>query len=284
MEDNPEPVNPVELVERLLTTKNYREIDPTFIEQIVKRAMKPNRSEKEILSQAKTKIQNATNRFRVGGVNYRGLISELGDDPLHEMEKIDRQLFCADWLRQHEASKDRIPFIRRYYEEIFAALPPIRSVIDLGCGLNPVALSFMHLPKDVAYSAFDLPMDLIDFLNEFFHFIGINGHAFQSNLHNGMPDVDGDLTFIQKTIPVLEKTRKGSGRALFDAIRTPYAVVSFVASKEPKKEHPKKDKSGKIREPKIRYDLVYDAIIAASDWQSTKLTYPNEVVYVLKRD
>lgn len=261
-----------EWVERIKTTKNFRELDDSFIEQIIRQAQTRGSEEKEILSSVKTTIQDVTNQFRTADISYRDLIAELDNAHDHELTAEERGLFAADLLRRHAAAKERIPFIRRYYQEIFSHLPTIESVLDVGCGLNPVAVTFMPVSSEVHYSAVDLPADLVDFLNDFFRLIEIPGVAIQSNLLNGIPDIDADLTLIQKTIPVLERAEKGAGRRLFDAIRSPNAVLSFKTVK-------------KQKQAKAHHDYIaeYESILAASDWGTTKLVFPNETVFVLKR-
>ena len=128
-----------ELVERLIHTKNYRELDLSFIERLVSNAAKASSDEKEILKSVKHAIHQAVNAFRVGEDSYRDLAIQLGDHAIHDRPVEERQLYAADFLRRHASSKERLPFIRRYYQEIFSGLPPIRSILDLGCGLNPIA-------------------------------------------------------------------------------------------------------------------------------------------------
>ena len=50
-----------ELVERLVHTKNYRELDLGFIERLVSNAAKTSSDEKEILKSVKHKLYQATN-------------------------------------------------------------------------------------------------------------------------------------------------------------------------------------------------------------------------------
>ena len=56
-------------------------------------------------------------------------------------------------------------------------LPPIRSVLDVACGLNPLAIPWMPLAPDVHYYACDIYADMIAFLNGFFQIAGIDGQA-----------------------------------------------------------------------------------------------------------
>ena len=90
------------------------------------------------------------------------------------------------------------------------------------------------------------------------------------------PDIDADLTLIQKIIPVLERSETGAGRRVFDEIRSPFAVVSFPAPAA------KAKRSGSAASS-VDFETEYDAILSAAGWDSTKLRYPNEIVYVLKR-
>ena len=266
-----------ELVERLTHTKNYRELDLSFIERLVSNAAKASSDEKEILKSVKHAIHQAVNAFRVGEDSYRDLAIQLGDHAIHDRPVEERQLYSADFLRCYASSKERLPFIRRYYQEIFSGLPPIRSILDLGCGLNPIAaVSFIPNGRDLHYTAVDLPLDLVDFLNDFFQFLDLSGTALQGNLLNGAPDIDADLTLIQKIIPVLERSETGAGRRVFDEIRSPFAVVSFPAPAA------KAKRSGSAASS-VDFETEYDAILSAAGWDSTKLRYPNEIVYVLKR-
>ena len=69
-------------LERLLTTRNFRELSRSFLERILCNACDQPGDEKEILSKVKTQIEESTNGFRVGDISYRELISTLGDDPV----------------------------------------------------------------------------------------------------------------------------------------------------------------------------------------------------------
>ncbi len=257
-------------LERLLTTRNFRELSRSFLERILCNACDQPGDEKEILSKVKTQIEESTNGFRVGDISYRELISTLGDDPVADLPIEDRQLYAADFLRRHESSKERLPFVRRFYTEIFDRLPPIRSILDLGCGLNPVAVLFMPVEKSIHYAAVEVAADLTEFLNDFFHFIEIEGVAFQANLLDGVPDFDADLTLVLKTIPLLENLEPGAGRKLFNQIKSPYAVVSF----------PTENKPGKTSD---ELENQFVELFAENGWEAEKVLFPNETVYILKR-
>lgn len=259
-----------EYLERLLTTRNFRELSRSFLERLLRNASDQLDDEKEILSTVKTQIEESTNGFRVGDISYRELIPKLGDDPVADLPIEERQLYAADFLRRHESSKERLPFVRRFYTEIFDRLPPIRSILDLGCGLNPVAVLFMPVEKTIHYAAVDLTADLTEFLNDFFRFIEIEGVAFQNNLLDGLPDFDADLTLVLKTIPLLESLEPGAGRTLFNQIRSPYAVVSFPAG------NPTENTPDEL-------ESQFVELFAENGWEAEKVLFPNETVYVLKR-
>lgn len=260
-------------VERIKTIKNFRELDESFIERLVRQALALNSDEKEILSFIKTTIQEVTNQFRNTDDTYREMIAELDESPDHAPASEETGLFAADLLRRHEASKERIPFIRRYYEEIFSLLPPIGSILDLGCGLNPVSVTFMPVSRQVHYTAVDLPLDIVDFINHFFPSVRISGIAMQANLLDGIPAVEADLTLVQKTLPFLETVEKGAARRLFDAIRSPNAVVSFKTEKKPPK----------TGDDTPDFGAEFESWLTGTDWKAVKRIYPNEIVFVLNR-
>ncbi|MBI2888462.1 MAG: hypothetical protein HYY10_00900 [Candidatus Liptonbacteria bacterium] len=59
-------------------------------------------------------------------------------------------------------------FSRCSIKEVFRYLPPPARVLDLACGLNPLARPWMGIPDDAEYLACDALSDLTDFLGEVF--------------------------------------------------------------------------------------------------------------------
>src|SRR3954454_15558408 len=50
---------------------------------------------------------------------------------------------CLAIMRHHASTRERLPILESFYATTLASLGPVRSVLDLACGLNPLALPWM---------------------------------------------------------------------------------------------------------------------------------------------
>ncbi|MFN3335713.1 MAG: hypothetical protein ACK47M_24705, partial [Caldilinea sp.] len=90
-------------------------------------------------------------------------------------------------MRSHHSMRERLPFLDDFYRVLFDGIDPVRSVLDLGCGLNPLALPWMHLPADAVYLACDVDHEQIAFLDWWLAHSLQCGRAFVWNLLDGAP-------------------------------------------------------------------------------------------------
>ena len=64
----------------------------------------------------------------------------------------------------HASTRERLPILDGFYSTVLAALPAPRRVLDIACGLNPLASSWMPLAPDVTYTAYDIYSDMMQFI------------------------------------------------------------------------------------------------------------------------
>ena len=50
----------------------------------------------------------------------------------------------------HSSTRERLPILEQFYARALADIPPARVVLDLACGLNPLALAWMPLGEAIA--------------------------------------------------------------------------------------------------------------------------------------
>src|SRR5688500_2168800 len=63
---------------------------------------------------------------------------------------------CADALRAHASTRERQPHVEAFYAGIWEHTGAPSRVLDLGCGLGPLALPWMGLADDTFYFASDV--------------------------------------------------------------------------------------------------------------------------------
>lgn len=219
-----------ELVAAVLSSAKYRHVSPGFVRSIGARelAIRPNL--KAAVKATKNALHQAGGAFQDAPIHYERALARLREawsgDPTDE---VFREA-CRVVMAAHTSTRERLPILDEFYATIFAALPaPPRRVIDIACGLNPLARSWMPLPPTADYVACDIYADQMAFLNEFMALCGYPGRAEVRDVIGAPPDESVDLALILKTLPCLEAIDKNATAHLLDAIRAPWLLVSFPA-------------------------------------------------------
>jgi 16S rRNA (guanine(1405)-N(7))-methyltransferase len=176
-------------------------------------------------------------------------------------------------MRHHASTRERLPILDSFYNTVFEALPPIASVLDVACGLNPLAIPWMPLAPGATYTACDLYADMIDFLNGFFRLAGIDGRAQVCDLISGPPRQRADLALVLKTLPTLDQIARDAGRDLLRALDTPYMLVSF----------PARSLGGRDKRMAEHYAERFEALVGAEGWQAERCEFAAELAFLVRK-
>lgn len=219
-----------ELIAAVLSSAKYRHISPGFVRSIGARelAIRPNL--KAAVKATKNALHQAGGAFQDAPIHYERALARLREawsgDPTDE---VFREA-CRVVMAAHTSTRERLPILDEFYATVFAALPaPPRRVLDIACGLNPLARPWMPLPPTTEYLAYDIYADQMAFLNEFMALCGYPGRAEVRDVIGAPPDESVDLALVLKTLPCLEAIDKNATARLLDAIRAPWLLVSFPA-------------------------------------------------------
>ena len=118
------------------------------------------------------------------------------------------------------------------YAELFQRIGKPKTILDLGCGLNPVSYPFMGL-EDVTYFCCDVDEQDIHFLQAYFACIpALHGTATvldlsQINAVKKLPQAD--VAFLFKVLDPLERGKKGHrlAEAIITAVPARHIIASF---------------------------------------------------------
>lgn len=176
-------------------------------------------------------------------------------------------------LRLQSSTRERIPFLDEFYRKIFAVTGSPQSIVDWGCGLNPLSWPWMNLPANCRYLGLDIDRDQIDFLNAIFKI------ASKSNFQARLADVfidqapEADIVFLLKLLPLLEHQQKGSSLEILKKQKAKWLVVSF----------PTKSLGGKHKNMVDFYTRQFQDLVRNEPWQITRILFPTELVFVVKK-
>ena len=204
----------------------YREIAPDLVAAIGAHELRTHGSLKEAIKATKNTLHQVYGAFFAAPPRYDAWLEALTEAA--GMGPEQWRAACLRIMGNHSSTRERAPTLGRFYAECLAGLPPIHSVLDLGCGLNPLALAWMDLPPNVVYSCCDINAGLVDFLNRYFTLAGIRGEAEVRDLTGKPAGQPVDLVLALKLLPTLETLQRGAGAALLRSVRAKYLLVSFA--------------------------------------------------------
>ncbi|HMP43286.1 MAG TPA: 16S rRNA methyltransferase, partial [Roseiflexaceae bacterium] len=217
-----------ELVAAVCAGARYRDVDPLLVRRIGRRELAARRTLKEAVKETRNRIHQVGGAFLDDRPAYAAWLARLhaaapaGNGPHSSFAAV-----CADIMRHHASTRERLPGIAHFYTQIFSGLPPIRHILDVACGLNPLALPWMPLQPAVTYEACDIYADMIAFLTEVLPLCGVAGNAFVHDLAAVAPQQPVDLVLALKILPTLEQIERGSALRLLRGLNTRQIVVSF---------------------------------------------------------
>ena len=163
-----------QLLNAVLESAKYRYVHPGLVELIGAVQLEKGRKLKEAIKATKNKLH------QIGGAYFSDVHEyEKWYDTLRNSANEPAQLkaACREIMGTHTSTKERLPILEEFYTTIFARLPEIQSVLDVACGLNPLAIPWMPLPKDAIYYAYDIYGDMVDFIEEVNPLFGLDGKA-----------------------------------------------------------------------------------------------------------
>jgi len=219
------------LVENVLSSTKYRHISSELVYLIGKRELAKRANLKAATKATKNKLHQITGAYWQGKPAYNewlALLQAAEETDKASNEKLLRTT-CRTLMARHASTRERLPILHDFYSILFAGLPPIHSVLDLACGLNPLTIPWMALPPQTQYYACDINQDQMSFLDQALPLFGVNGQTTLCNLLQEVPQETVDVAFLFKTIPCLEQIDHDIGPKLITAINASVIFVSFPA-------------------------------------------------------
>ncbi len=211
--------------------------------------------------------------FQQEGSNRDGLLKKLRITT----DQNEKNRIITSILGSHTSTKERLPYYDEIYSKLCSEIKP-KIVIDLGCGMNPLAYSYFVkyncTPKIIAS---DISKDDMQFLTQCFTTTQIPGKAIALDLTKDadiekLRDLKGDVTLLLKLLDSLEEARRHISYKIFDAITTPWIIASF----------PTKSLGGKKNIARAGRTW-FERLLGRKEMTWETFSCENELFYVIKR-
>lgn len=265
-----------EVADAVRTSGKYAAIDPALVATIAAQELAKGARVKDAVKQVKNRLHQSVAAYWEGRADFTAWRAALEAAPDEAAQRAALQAI----LRSHHSTRERLPLLEEFYRTVFGGLGPLRGVLDLGCGLNPLALPWMGLPAETAYVACDVDRGQMEFLAWWLTHTGRRGQAFVWNLLDGPPHVDSqagagpiDVALLLKIVPCLAQLDRRIGPQLLDAVDAPVLIVSF----------PAQSLGGRRKGMVDHYSAEMDTLIAGRAWTVERFEFPSELVFRLSR-
>ncbi len=260
------------LVAAVRESAKNRSVCTEVIRNVGRRELLVRRGWKDAVKETKNTLHQIAGAYCAGRFRYEEWLGELSA----AMQAGDAQQFrslCVTIMESHASTRERLPELERFYAEVFAQLPPVRSILDIACGLNPVAIPWMPLEPGASYMAYDLFEDMADFLNGFFPLAGVTGRAVACDVGVLSPPEEVDVAFVFKVLPPLERVDKHAPLRLLKAIRAPRIVVSY----------PTRSLGGHNRNMERHYEERFHETVREEGWDARRFLIANELCFLITK-
>ena len=259
------------LVAEVLNSSKDAQVAPGLIARIGAAELGKGRRFKEAVKATKNKLHQVGGAYFTAALNYDSWLTELRQAP--DAESL--QQICWMVMGKHASTRERLPFLKEFYAQIFSYFPPPSAVLDVACGLNPLSIPWMPLAPGTRYLACDIYTDMVAFVGEFLKLLPVEGQTKACDVIATPPDTPVDLAMVLKTIPCLEQVDKNAGPRLLDGLNARYLVLSF----------PAKSLGGRSKGMVDNYQARFEELAKGRDWNVlARLEFATELVFVVKTE
>jgi 16S rRNA (guanine(1405)-N(7))-methyltransferase len=220
-----EPVSVDAVVARVSTSRRYRWVAEAVVARLAAEEIPKSRNLADAEKRTKRRLHQIFGAY-TGQLDYARLLLDIARARSSGDEQALR-VACRAALAQHASTRERLPILDQFYARIFTVTGAPATVVDIACGLNPLALPWMGLPPGCRYLAYDIDAAMLNFVAGFLDLIGVDHRVCLRDVVADPPDDACDVALLLKTVPCLDQQHPGAAGDIMRAVRARHIVVSF---------------------------------------------------------
>lgn len=259
------------LVEAVQAGGKYRHVSPDLVLQLAAQEADKGRSLKETVKAIRNRLHQVGGAYQEAGMTYPRWLADLTIASLQGPDEL--RAATRTVMRHHASTRERLPILNQFYRETLAGLPPLKSVLDIACGLNPLAANLLPLASGAIYYACDIYADLTNFLTYALPRLGVQVQATVCDVTQVVPSQPVDLALVLKTIPCLEQIDRAAGQRLLDGLNATYLLVSF----------PTRSLGGRGKGMAATYAAHFQELVAGRNWLIRRFDFDGEMAFLVQK-
>lgn len=260
------------IVSAVAGSKKYRAVCADTVRRIAARELAAQGSVKTATKATKRRLHQAYGAFE-HDFDDQAVFDRL-EAAYRTGSRPEIRAACARVLGLHSSTRERIPILDRFYPAIFEITGQPSSFLDVGCGLNPLALPWMGLEGGSHYKARYIALDIdaarVRFLNRYLALSGLEPLARCQDALSHPPDDAADVALLLKMSPTLERQERGATLRLMEHLAAPYIVVSYAI----------KSLGGREKGMAGQYQQQFQSWMDGRHWSVETLAFETELVFV----
>jgi 16S rRNA (guanine(1405)-N(7))-methyltransferase len=260
------------LAQQVMANPKYKWVVEDLVVRLSHEAISKGLTGKPAIKYVRNKLH------QVGGAYFKYKIDYAAEQAQLERQPTDRHsdqvaAFCQKTMRMHASTAERLPILDEFFQTCLAPIAPVASVLDLACGLNPLAIPWMPLADSAQYFACDVYLDMLDLIKSFFKHINLNGRASACDLVSAIPVRKAQVAFLLKSIPCLEQMDKTIGIRLLEGLQADHILVSF----------PVHSLGGKNKGMQDFYHQHFSNMIKDKPWNVLEFRFKTELAFLVSK-
>ncbi len=266
-----------EIVAAVAASKKYRTVCRDTIRRLARQELAKRDSTKAAVKATKRRLHQVYSAFEEG-IDYAAAYERLAAAYATGGEAKIRAA-CRELLARHSSTRERLPILDRFYPALWQITRRPGAVLDLGCGLNPLALPWMDLPADARLTPIDIDVERVDFLNRYLALAGRPSLARCQDLladpPAGAPSTGSgpSVALLLKMSPSLERQAAGATVRQVESLAASFVVVSYAVQ----------SLGGRDKGMAEHYEGQFLSWAAERHWTVEQLNFETELAFVVKR-
>ena len=257
------------VVTRVAGSRRYRAVDATLVRRLAGEELPRARNVDDAARRVRRRLHQAVGAFARGSASLGAVIDAwTGDlaDPAFRAA-------CARVMASHASTAERTPYLHRFFDPIWTAAGGApASLLDLGCGLGPLALPWMGLDRSAPITAVDVDGHALASVDAFLGLVGQPHRIEERDLADATVESPADVALLLKLVTTLDRQDAAAAARVLANLRARHAVVSFTL----------RSLGGRSRGMERTYrDRMDRLAVDVGASAVTEASVPNELVFVV---
>ena len=260
------------IVADLRTSKRYRDVAEPLLRRVVETEARKYAA-RDVAKAARRHLHRIYGAYLPTRPRFSRLLGQLREAKMHGEAAVRETVLRL--MTHHASTRERVRVMDAFMTEINERLSPVETVLDLACGLQPLAAPWWRAHSGMKMIALDIDEAMLDFVADALDILDVDHDVGVIDLHAESVTLPrADVVLMLKTIPCLLPELSGSILELLQRISAPAKVVSF----------PTRSLGGHSKGMRTNYARRFEAELAEFSGTWERFEVSGELVYIVRAE